>query len=200
MGSDADVPANGTAGEWGHHTLGRGYEFGFHPDNPQRAIYSSILNFTPLHRSVHNGPLRDASDQWRVYVRIARENVMEAVGQGRYELNEQDETFLVIAEKCLDDRRHRAAPMTPTIFQDRIAAPVHAKVLACLCIASEKAQLSSVATAIVFKVKFDLQERSKQRVLKTNGLVGLSVADVSVLHQPSKAILHRRERFSRFSL
>ncbi len=28
-----------------------------------------------------------------------------------------------------NDQRHRAAPMTPTIFQDRIAAPVHALVL-----------------------------------------------------------------------
>jgi hypothetical protein len=28
-----------------------------------------------------------------------------------------------------DDTRHRAAPMTSTIFKDRIAAPVHALVL-----------------------------------------------------------------------
>jgi hypothetical protein len=33
------------------------------------------------------------------------------------------------SELMRNDRRHRAAPMTPTIFQDRIAAPVHALVL-----------------------------------------------------------------------
>jgi hypothetical protein len=32
-------------------------------------------------------------------------------------------------DEWANDQRHRAAPMTPTIFQDRIAAPVHAMVL-----------------------------------------------------------------------
>jgi len=36
-----------------------------------------------------------------------------------------------------NDRRHRAATMTPTIFHDQIADPAHAVVLACLSLPAE---------------------------------------------------------------
>lgn len=83
----------------GHHVLGRGYEFGYKPDHPERAVFSSIFGFIPLSRSIHSGPLRDAPDQRLVYLRVAKQKVMEAVGRGRYELRVEDRRFLEIAEE-----------------------------------------------------------------------------------------------------
>jgi len=70
-----------------HHILGRG-------NDETRLAHSSVLNCAYLRRDIHTGPLRDAPDQVRVYLRVALTKVIQAVGQGRYELNENDQAFI----------------------------------------------------------------------------------------------------------
>lgn len=77
-----------------HHTLGRGGK-----DPEIRGIHSSILNYTPLGRDIHHGPLRDHPEQRKVYLILAYEAVMQAVGQGRYVLTEIDHAFLAIVQQ-----------------------------------------------------------------------------------------------------
>jgi hypothetical protein len=80
-----------------HHVLGRG---GKGPE--QRRVHSSVLNCAPLIDLVHAGPLRDDPAQRWVYLRIAFEKAMEAVGQGRYALTDIDRAFVAHARATGD--------------------------------------------------------------------------------------------------
>ncbi|HEV7282327.1 MAG TPA: hypothetical protein VGN57_19145 [Pirellulaceae bacterium] len=55
---------------------------------------SSVLNMAPLRWDIHQGPLRDSYDQRAVYLRVAVSHVMNAAGQGTYELNDVDRAFV----------------------------------------------------------------------------------------------------------
>ncbi len=84
-----------------HHLLGRSYVHGFRPKNPDRKLFSSILNFVPLRRDIHDGPHRDSPEMRRLFLRFARKKVAEAVRNGSYELKQLDNDFLVFAEQWL---------------------------------------------------------------------------------------------------
>ena len=71
-----------------HHILGRGGSMGY------PSFFSSVLNAIPIKRSIHQGPLRDAPDQRKVYLRLASGQVMSQVGMGNYTLKEKDYEFI----------------------------------------------------------------------------------------------------------
>lgn len=75
-----------------HHILGRGKK-------GQRDIMSSVFNHAPLRRDIHKGPLRDSPDQRGVYLRVACSHVMNAVGQGKYSLNDIDRAFIAYVRR-----------------------------------------------------------------------------------------------------
>lgn len=77
-----------------HHVLSRGNEWGVKPEDDFRPMFSSIFNCAPLKRSIHTGPLRDADDQRRVYLRVAANHIMNAIGQGSYSPRPEDHAFL----------------------------------------------------------------------------------------------------------
>ena len=70
-----------------HHVLGRSV-------GRDRSTASSVLNCAILRRDIHAGPIRDAQDQARVYLRIAEAKVMNAMGLGHYELRDEDYCFM----------------------------------------------------------------------------------------------------------
>lgn len=78
-----------------HHILGRG-------KTGDRSIFSSIFNLAWLRRDIHEGPLRDAYDQRQVYLRVAKQHGMNAVGRGDYELTEIDHAFLAYVDSLRD--------------------------------------------------------------------------------------------------
>jgi len=65
----------------------RGEAFGIKKDDPRRAIFSSPFNFIPLDRDVHKGPYRDHTLVRRLFLEIAKEKVMSAVRDGRYQMD-----------------------------------------------------------------------------------------------------------------
>ena len=82
-----------------HHILGRG-----NPRDPSdRIIHGSIFNLAWLRRDVHTGPLRDAPDQAAVYLRVAMQHVMNAVGRGSYQLRDEDLAFSRKANEWLEE-------------------------------------------------------------------------------------------------
>lgn len=87
----------------GHHILGRGYDFGFGTSKPGRKAFSSILNFVPLSREIHHGPLRDSRECRRLFLRLAQEKVDEAVRVGSYRLSKIDAEFMTIAAKWIEE-------------------------------------------------------------------------------------------------
>lgn len=80
------------------HIIGRGYTFGYRGD---RSMFSSVFNCIPLTREIHAGPLRDSPELRRLFLRVARERVMNAVGLGSYEIKERDRRFLGFADSWL---------------------------------------------------------------------------------------------------
>ncbi len=84
-----------------HHCLGRGGR-----DEESRETHSSVLNLAWLKRSVQNGPLINDQDQRAVYLRVAHEKVMQAVGQGRYELTKQDHQFIALIREKYPEYSH----------------------------------------------------------------------------------------------
>lgn len=64
------------------HVMGRKHE-----------CCSSILNLAPLDHDIHAWGVRDHSDMRRLLLRLSYEKVMQAVGQGRYTLKENDFAF-----------------------------------------------------------------------------------------------------------
>lgn len=74
----------------GHHILGRGYDAGYGKAKDGRKIFSSILNFIPICRTIHHGPLRDTKECRLLFLRLAEEKVSEAIRRGDYELTEID--------------------------------------------------------------------------------------------------------------
>lgn len=83
------------------HILGRGYARGVGMEHQDRSIFSSVFNSVPLHRSIHAGPYRDALEMRRLFLRIARERVMNAVQLGTYELNDCDSAFLPYVDELI---------------------------------------------------------------------------------------------------
>ena len=81
-----------------HHVLGRGYVFGSPKKSDDRKIFSSVLNAVPLHRLVHDGPMRDSPEMRLLFLRIARQHVMNAIAQGNYELSDADRDFMAFAD------------------------------------------------------------------------------------------------------
>lgn len=81
-----------------HHTIGRGYPSGPTP----RVFHSSIFNLAWLRRDIHSGPLRDSPDQAAVYLRVALQHVMNAVGRGSYKLRDEDLAFTRIANAYME--------------------------------------------------------------------------------------------------
>lgn len=77
-----------------HHIMGRGEAFGIRPTSGWRPMFSSVFNRAGLRRSIHVGPLRDADDQRRVYLRVAADHVMNAIGTRRYTPRPEDYAFL----------------------------------------------------------------------------------------------------------
>lgn len=75
-----------------HHILGRGRK-------GQRDLMSSTFNCAMIRRDIHTGPLRDAPDQRRVYLRVACQHVMNAAGQGKYSLNDIDRAFILFVRR-----------------------------------------------------------------------------------------------------
>ena len=83
-----------------HHALSRGYTFGYRGD---RSMFSSVFNCIPLTREIHAGPLRDSPELRRLFLRVARERVMNAVGLGSYEIKERDRRFLGFADSWISN-------------------------------------------------------------------------------------------------
>lgn len=52
---------------------------------------------------IHSGPLRDAPDRRRVYLRIARMHVFNAIGAWSYALTNIDKAFLKVADELLSE-------------------------------------------------------------------------------------------------
>lgn len=77
-----------------HHVMSRGNEWGIRPESDWRPMFSSILNCALLKRSIHTGPRRDADDQRRVYLRVAANHVLNAIGNGQYTPRPEDHAFL----------------------------------------------------------------------------------------------------------
>lgn len=77
-----------------HHIMGRGELFGFRPNHAYRPVFSSVFNRAGLGRIIHHGPLRDADDQRRVYLRVAADHVLNAIGRGTYSPRPEDHAFL----------------------------------------------------------------------------------------------------------
>ncbi len=78
-----------------HHILGR------RGPNNERALMSSVFNFCPLDRNIHNGPHRDAPEMRMLFLRLARQHVMNAVNTGAYQLNDNDRAFLMYADQWI---------------------------------------------------------------------------------------------------
>lgn len=85
----------------GHHILGRGYDQGYGKTKKGREIFSSILNFIPISRTIHNGPMRDTKECRHLFLRLAYEKTAEAVQSGRYELSEIDSAYMRIREEWI---------------------------------------------------------------------------------------------------
>lgn len=80
-----------------HHLIGRGPK-----KRPElRKVHSSVLNACPLIRAIHSGPMRDTPDFRSCLLKRVRQEVMQAIGQGRYTLTEIDEEFLKISDTYL---------------------------------------------------------------------------------------------------
>jgi len=88
----------------GHHILGRGYDFGYGTKKDERKFFSSVLNFIPLSRPIHHGPLRDTEECRKLFLRLAQERVDDAIREGRYTLSAIDSEFMAIAAKWCEDR------------------------------------------------------------------------------------------------
>lgn len=88
----------------GHHILGRGYDFGYGTKKKERKYFSSILNFIPLSRPIHHGPLRDTVECRLLFLRIAKEKTDDAIKEGRYELTHNDVNFLAIVSQWWKDK------------------------------------------------------------------------------------------------
>jgi len=86
-----------------HHILGRGYVNGYRPNDVQRKMFSSVFNFCPLQRDIHKGPQKDSPEMRHLFLRLAREHVMQAVSEGRYELRPEDEAFLAFADNWISN-------------------------------------------------------------------------------------------------
>ena len=87
----------------GHHILGRGYDHGARKTSGDRQLFSSIFNFAPLNRDIHQGPQRDATEMRWLLLRLARRNVLESIRRGAYEITELDDRFLAFAERWRQD-------------------------------------------------------------------------------------------------
>lgn len=85
-----------------HHILGRG-------GKGDRYLFSSIFNCVPLEDAIHDWALTQSIDQTIVYLRVARERVMNAVALGEYVLKPVDEEFLRYADEWIRERTHPAA-------------------------------------------------------------------------------------------
>jgi hypothetical protein len=86
------------------HILGRGELFGASKlDHPLRRAMSSPFNQCPLVREIHAGPRRDTREIRRLCLRVAREMVMQAVGRDEYELTEDDQAFLALADQWKEE-------------------------------------------------------------------------------------------------
>lgn len=59
---------------------------------------SSVLNTVPPTREIHAGPLRDNLYVRHLFLGLAEQRVMNAVGAGQYELTEIDRGFLALAK------------------------------------------------------------------------------------------------------
>lgn len=81
-----------------HHVLGRGELFGIRTDDPRRELLSSVLNGIPLIREIHSGPLRDNRYMRHMFLGLAEQRVMNAVGAGQYTLTDIDRGFLALAK------------------------------------------------------------------------------------------------------
>jgi len=77
-----------------HHCLGRGQDQGFKKDHPDREMLSSVFNAIPVSHAIHSGPLRDAPDVRRLFLRLARTRVLNAAAAGHYEVTALDRRFL----------------------------------------------------------------------------------------------------------
>ncbi len=81
------------------HILGRGYDFGIGTKSKDRKIFSSVLAVIPLSRDIHKGPYRDSVEMRHLFLRVAREHVMNSVALGEYELRPVDTAFMAFADK-----------------------------------------------------------------------------------------------------
>jgi hypothetical protein len=81
-----------------HHILGRGELFGIKMDDLRRELLSSVFNVAPLIREIHQGPLRDNRYMRHMFLGLAEQRVMNAVGAGQYTLTDIDRGFLALAK------------------------------------------------------------------------------------------------------
>ena len=57
-------------------------------------MFSSVLNASWINRGIHSGPFRDAEEFRYFFLRKSLENVMVAVAEERYVLNDKDLLFI----------------------------------------------------------------------------------------------------------
>lgn len=95
------------SGTWqwvdGHHVLGRGELFGIKPGDRRRWLLSSIFNFAPIHRDIHNFGTKDHPELRHFFLRMARERVAEAHHKGSYQITALDKEFLALAADWMLD-------------------------------------------------------------------------------------------------
>lgn len=81
------------------HILARGYRDGVGPKSPNRAAYSSILNFYPLPHEIHAGGYHDHRYLRALLLEIADDKVNEAVRSGGYSWRDEDAAFMDIRKE-----------------------------------------------------------------------------------------------------
>jgi len=79
---------------------------GYGKSKKGREIFSSILNFIPISRTIHHGPLRDSNECRHLFLRLAYEKTAEAIHDGRYALTPIDEEYMIIRAKWIEDKRN----------------------------------------------------------------------------------------------
>ena len=81
------------------HILGRGEDFGFKKDHPDRIYMSSIYNFCPLDRDIHKHGARDHRFIRAYQLEMAKEKVQEKIVAGEYVQTYIDLGFLILSDK-----------------------------------------------------------------------------------------------------
>ena len=86
-----------------HHIVKRGFDKGIRPDNPDRKLLSSPLNFLGLCRKCHNSGMLHRVSRQKSNLSTAAYYVARAIRNGHYKITERDIGFLTLFLKDLPD-------------------------------------------------------------------------------------------------